>query len=92
MRIDSRTFCLTLHLMKRLYLIITFLSFSLLGFSKEYNVYGPQGGLAMELTLPDGFNEEIQGTEAYPEDAVFLLGHVPVLQDCRHVEQDERGR
>ena len=78
--------------MKRLYLIITFLSFSLLGFSKEYNVYGPQGGLAMEVTLPDGFNEEIQGTEANPEDAVFLLGHVPVLQDCRHVEQDERGR
>ena len=47
---------------------------------------------AKPVTLPDGFNEEIQGTEAYPEGAVFLLGHVPVLQDCRHVEQDERGR
>ena len=35
---------------------------------------------------------EIQGTEAYPEDAVLLLGDVPVLQACRHVEQDERGR
>ena len=26
------------------------------------------------------------------EDAVLLLGHVPVLQARRHVEQDERGR
>ena len=44
--------------MKRLYLILVFLTFSLLGFSKEYKVYGPQGGLAMEVTLPDGFNED----------------------------------
>ena len=43
--------------MKRLYLTLTLLTFSLLGFSKEYKVYGPQGGLAMEVTLPDGFNE-----------------------------------
>ena len=43
--------------MKRLYLILILLTFSLLGFSKEYKVYGPQGGLAMEVTLPDGFNE-----------------------------------
>ena len=43
--------------MKRFYLIIIFLTLSLLGFSKEYKVYGPQGGLAMEVTLPDGFNE-----------------------------------
>ena len=34
------------------------LSISLLGFSREYKVHGPQGGLAMEVTLPDGFNEE----------------------------------
>ena len=45
-------------IMKRLYLILIFLTFSLLGFSKEYKVHGPQGGLAMEVTLPDGFNEE----------------------------------
>ena len=44
--------------MKRFYLIIIFLTLSLLGFSKEYKVYGPQGGLAMEATLPDGFNED----------------------------------
>ena len=43
-------------MLKRLYLILTFLTFSLLGFSKEYKVYGPQGGLAMEVTLPDDFN------------------------------------
>ena len=42
--------------MKRLYLILVFLTLSLLGFSKEYKVYGPQGGLAMEMMLPDGFN------------------------------------
>jgi pimeloyl-ACP methyl ester carboxylesterase len=42
--------------MKRLYLILVFLTLSLLGFSKEYKVYGPQGGLAMEVMLPDGFN------------------------------------
>ena len=44
--------------MKRLSLIIITLSISLLGFSREYKVYGPQGGLAMEVTLPDGFNED----------------------------------
>jgi hypothetical protein len=37
--------------MKRLYLIIIFLTFSLLALSREYKVYGPQGGLAMEVTL-----------------------------------------
>ena len=36
---------------------LIFMTFSLLGLSKEYKVYGPQGGLAMEITLPDGFNE-----------------------------------
>ena len=37
--------------MKRLYLIIILMTFSLPGFSNEYKVYGPQGGLAMEVTL-----------------------------------------
>ena len=45
-------------MLKRLYLILTCLTFTLLGFSKEYKVYGPQGGLAMEVTLPDDFNED----------------------------------
>lgn len=44
--------------MKRFSLILIFLTFSVLGLSKEYKVYGPQGGLAMEVTLPDDFNEE----------------------------------
>ena len=44
--------------MKRLYLILIFIAFSLLAFSREYKVYGPQGGLAMEVTLPDGFDED----------------------------------
>ena len=44
--------------MKRLYLILIFITFSLLAFSREYKVYGPQGGLAMEVTLPDGFDED----------------------------------
>lgn len=37
---------------------LIFMTFLLLGLSKEYKVYGPQGGLAMEITLPDGFNED----------------------------------
>ena len=44
--------------MKRFLLIIITLSFSLASFSREYKVHGPQGGLAMEVTLPDGFNED----------------------------------
>ena len=44
--------------MKRLYLILIFITFSLLAFSREYKVYGPQGGLAMEVTLPDRFDED----------------------------------
>lgn len=44
--------------MKRFYLIGIFMTLTLLGFSKEYKVYGPQGGLAMEVTLPDGFNKD----------------------------------
>ena len=49
---------LTVCRIKRLFLILVFLTFSLLGFSKEYKVHGPQGGLAMEVTLPNGFNED----------------------------------
>ena len=44
--------------MKRFYLILILLSFGVCGFAKEYKVYGSQGGLAMEVTLPDDFNEE----------------------------------
>lgn len=44
--------------MKRLSIILLLLTLSLPGFSKEYKVHGPQGGLAMEVTLPDGFNED----------------------------------
>lgn len=33
-------------------------TFSFLGVAKEYKVYGPQGGLAMEVTLPDDFKED----------------------------------
>lgn len=44
--------------MKRFYLILILLTFGVCGFAKEYKVYGPQGGLAMEVTLPDGFNEK----------------------------------
>ena len=44
--------------MKRLSIILLLLSLSFTAFSKEYKVHGPQGGLAMEVTLPDGFNED----------------------------------
>ena len=44
--------------MKRLYLVLIFLTFSIFAFAREYKVYGPQGGLAMEVTLPDHFNED----------------------------------
>lgn len=44
--------------MKRLLLSLILLSVHVLLFAKDYKVYGPQGGLAMEVTLPDGFNEE----------------------------------
>lgn len=27
-------------------------------FAKDFQVYGPQGGLAMTVTLPEGFNHE----------------------------------
>lgn len=44
--------------MKRLTLIMLLL-LSWTGLSaKDYEVYGPQGGLAMTLTLPDGFDKE----------------------------------
>lgn len=44
--------------MKRIILVLTFISISIFATAKDYKVYGPQGGLAMEVTLPDGFNED----------------------------------
>lgn len=44
--------------MKRFSLILLFLTLTFLGVAREYKVHGPQGGLAMEVTLPDGFNED----------------------------------
>lgn len=44
--------------MKRLCFILAFLAVSVVAFSKDYKVYGPQGGLAMDVTLPDNFNTE----------------------------------
>lgn len=44
--------------MKRFALILTFLTVTLFASAKEYKVYGPQGGLAMEVTLPDDLNED----------------------------------
>lgn len=44
--------------MKRFSVILIIVTFSLCAFAREYKVYGPQGGLAMEVTLPDDFNEE----------------------------------
>lgn len=44
--------------MKRILTFLIFLTLASPAFSKEYKVHGPQGGLAMELTLPDDFNED----------------------------------
>lgn len=44
--------------MKHFYLLLLLLAFPLSTLSKEYKVYGPQGGLAMEVILPDDFNED----------------------------------
>ena len=44
--------------MKRFSLILLFLTLTFLGVAREYKVHGPQGGLAMEVTLPKGFNED----------------------------------
>lgn len=47
--------------MKRLLLIITILSISsITAVSREYEVHGPQGGLAMKVTLPKNFDTETQ--------------------------------
>ena len=47
--------------MKHLLLIIAILSISgLTASSREYEVYGPQGGLAMKMTLPKNFDTETQ--------------------------------
>lgn len=49
-----------LRLMKYLSLIfaVVLLNCTHIASGREYKVFGPQGGLAMEVTLPDGFNEE----------------------------------
>lgn len=44
--------------MKRLLLTIILLLPCISVLSKDYEVYGPQGGLSMTLTLPEGFNPE----------------------------------
>ena len=44
--------------LKRILTFLIFLTLAFPVFSKEYKVHGPQGGLAMELTLPDDFNED----------------------------------
>ena len=47
--------------MKRLILIFTILSISSISaISREYEVYGPQGGLAMKITLPQDFDTATQ--------------------------------
>lgn len=43
---------------KILILIIVLTTLNATANAKEYKVYGPQGGLAMEVTLPKGFNAE----------------------------------
>ena len=43
--------------MKRLILLSLFAAFPLFSLlAREYQVYGPEGGIAMKITLPDGFD------------------------------------
>lgn len=44
--------------MKHFYLVLTLITFSIFATAEDYKVYGPQGGLAMEVTLPEDFNED----------------------------------
>ena len=48
------SFCLN----KKLLLLITTLFLCISLYSKEFEVHGPQGGLAMTITLPDHFNTQ----------------------------------
>lgn len=48
------SFCLN----KKLLLLITALILCISLYSKEFEVYGPQGGLSMTITLPDHFNTQ----------------------------------
>ena len=48
------SFCLN----KKLLLLITALLLCTFLYSKEFEVHGPQGGLAMTITLPDHFNTQ----------------------------------
>ena len=43
--------------MKHLYLILILVTLPFISTAKDYPVHGPQGSLAMEVTLPDGFDE-----------------------------------
>lgn len=43
---------------RRLYLALALITLSLFATAKDYKVHGPQGGVAMEVTLPDGFDKE----------------------------------
>lgn len=44
--------------MKRFFFIAAALFFSLLAASKDYEVYGPQGGISLKVELPSGFDPE----------------------------------
>ena len=48
------SFCLN----KKLLLLITALILCISLYSKEFEVHGPQGGLSLTITLPDGFNTQ----------------------------------
>lgn len=44
--------------MKRFFFTLVFITLSIFATARDYRVYGPQGGLAMEVTLPEDFNED----------------------------------
>lgn len=44
--------------MKRFFSTLVFITLSIFATARDYRVYGPQGGLAMEVTLPEDFNED----------------------------------
>ena len=66
--------------MKRLYLVLIFLTFSIFAFAREYKVYGPQGGLAMEVTLPDHFNDS--GNPCLKDAGLIETGAFALLTPC----------
>lgn len=44
--------------MKCFFSALVFITLSIFATARDYKVYGPQGGLAMEVTLPEDFNED----------------------------------